>query len=184
MQFGCMEDDYRNLTAKVWANVDDRIKRYDFSKVSFYFVYVALSGGTLLISVMSQQYNCLMKLYTKFYKICIFMKMYLPSSFVLRYVRAEIKCACHYDWTWSKGLLISKKNQKIWKSMYKVNGELSSCDITSLAKFHPERATYITLHFHFSFNGLSKSAQTFTVGFVKYPSTQPILHCCLGKLPL
>ena len=27
-------------------------------------VYVALSGGTLLISVMSQQYNCLMELYT------------------------------------------------------------------------------------------------------------------------
>ena len=27
-------------------------------------MYVALSGGTLLISVMSQQYNCLMELYT------------------------------------------------------------------------------------------------------------------------
>ena len=49
-------------------------------------VYVALSGGTLLISVMSQQYNCLMELlYTNFY-----MKMYLPSSFILRYVRAEM----------------------------------------------------------------------------------------------
>ena len=55
-------------------------------------VYVALSGGTLLISVMSQQYNCLMELYTIFffYKILLFMKMYLPSSFILRYVRAEI----------------------------------------------------------------------------------------------
>ena len=29
-------------------------------------MYVALSGGTLLISVMSQQYNCLMELYTNF----------------------------------------------------------------------------------------------------------------------
>ena len=36
------------------------------------FVYVALSGGTLLISVMSQQYNCLMELYTNFYKIFTF----------------------------------------------------------------------------------------------------------------
>ena len=54
------------------------------------FVYVALSGGTLLISVMSQQYNCVMELYTKFYKILLFMKMYLPSSFTLRYVRAEM----------------------------------------------------------------------------------------------
>ena len=31
------------------------------------FVYVALSDGILPISVMSQQYNCLLELYTKFY---------------------------------------------------------------------------------------------------------------------
>ena len=47
-------------------------------------MYVALSGGTLLISVMSQQYNCLMELYT------LFMKTYLPSSLILGYVRAEM----------------------------------------------------------------------------------------------
>ena len=39
-----------------------------------------------------------------------------------------------YDWTWSTGLLISKekrkKRRKKWNSMYKVNGELFSCDIT------------------------------------------------------
>ena len=53
-------------------------------------MYVALSGGILLISVMSQQYNCLMELYTNFYKILLFMKMHLSSSFILRYVRAEL----------------------------------------------------------------------------------------------
>ena len=53
-------------------------------------MYVALSGGILLISVMSQQYNCLMELYTKFYKISLFMKMYLPSSLLLRFVRVEM----------------------------------------------------------------------------------------------
>ena len=53
-------------------------------------MYVALSGGTLLIYVMSQQYNCLMGLYINFYNILLFMKMYLPSSFILRYVRAEM----------------------------------------------------------------------------------------------
>ena len=30
------------------------------------FVYVALSDGSLLISVMSQQYNCLLELYANF----------------------------------------------------------------------------------------------------------------------
>ena len=34
MQIGWMEDDFRNLTPKVWANMDNPIKRYDFSKVS------------------------------------------------------------------------------------------------------------------------------------------------------
>ena len=53
-------------------------------------MYVALSGGTLLISVMSQQYNCLMELHTDFYKISLFMKMHLPCSFILRYVRSEM----------------------------------------------------------------------------------------------
>ena len=53
-------------------------------------MYVALSGGTLLISVMSQQYNCLMELYANFDKIVLFMKMYLPSSFILRYDRTEM----------------------------------------------------------------------------------------------
>ena len=54
------------------------------------FVYVALSGGFLLISVMSQQYNCLMELFTIFYKILLFLKMCLSSSFTRRYVRAEM----------------------------------------------------------------------------------------------
>ena len=33
MQIGWMEDDIRNLAAKVWANFDNPIKSYDFSKV-------------------------------------------------------------------------------------------------------------------------------------------------------
>ena len=60
-----MEDDFRNLTAKVWANLDNPIKRYDFSKI-------------LLILCMSPS------------QILLSMKMYLPSSFKLRYVRAEM----------------------------------------------------------------------------------------------
>ena len=50
--------------------------------------------------------------------------------------------------------------------MYKVNGELSSCDITYSGRV-PSRQGDIH-------NLLSKSAQTFTVGFVKLLSTHPI----------
>ena len=59
-----------------------------FFKGFINFMYVALSGGTLLISVMSQQYNCLMALYKNVYKLLLFMKMYLPISCIL--VRAEM----------------------------------------------------------------------------------------------
>ena len=51
-----------------------------------------------------------------------------------------------------------------------------------LAEFHPERATYTTLHNHFSLMDYPHSAQTFTDGFVKFYSLNP--HCCLGKLPV
>ena len=33
-----MEDDFRNLTAKFWANLDNPIKRYDFSKFHYFCV--------------------------------------------------------------------------------------------------------------------------------------------------
>ena len=61
-----------------------------FYKVLSNFLYAALSGGTVLISVMSQQYNWLMELYTNFTKLLIFMKIYLPSTFILWYVRAKM----------------------------------------------------------------------------------------------
>ena len=44
----------------------------------------------MIISVMSQQCNCLMELYTNFTKFLLFMKMCLSSTFILRYVRAEM----------------------------------------------------------------------------------------------
>ena len=144
------EDDFRNLRAKVWANLDNPIKRYDFSKVSLIFVYFALSGDTLLVYVMSQQYNCQMELYTIFYQIFLFMKMYLPSFFKLWYVRAEMSVHAFMNELDQKDNWYPRKITNYEKSMYKINGDLSSCDITYATEFHPERATYTTLHNHFS----------------------------------
>ena len=61
--------------------------------------------------------------------------------------------------------------------MYKVNGEMSSCDITYSGRV-PSREGDILL-----LNGLSKSAQTFTVGFVKLLSTHPIHIVVWGNFP-
>ena len=52
-----------------------------------------------------------------------------------------------------------------------------------LAEFHPERATYTTFFKSLLLNGLSKSAQTFTVGFVKLPATHPIHIVVWGNFP-
>ena len=82
-----MEDDFRNLTAKVWANLDNPIKRYDFSKVS---LILCMSPSQLA------QYNCLMELYTNLYKISLFMKMHLPSSFIL--IMLGLRWMCMHLW--------------------------------------------------------------------------------------
>ena len=182
MQIGWMEDDFRKLTAKVWANLDNPIKRYDFSKGLINFVYVALSGGTLLIYVMSQQYNCLMELYTNFYKILPFMKMYLPSSFILRYVRADMNEHAFTNELYQTDYWYPRK---IWKFKNLCSKSMESCPLVIshiLAEFHPERATYTTFHNHF-LNGLPKSAQTFTVGFLKLLSSHPIYIVVWGNFP-
>ena len=58
------------------------------------FLYAALSGGTVLTSVMSQQYNCLMELKIcvhvhKFYTIFTFHEN-VSSHYILGYVRAKM----------------------------------------------------------------------------------------------
>ena len=50
------------------------------------FVYVALSGGTLPISVMSQQYNCLHKILLNL----TFHENAFSLFFCTKYVRAEM----------------------------------------------------------------------------------------------
>ena len=51
------------------------IKSCDFfPKVLNNFWYAALSGDTLLQSVMSQHYNCLVEMYTNLNKIKLFIK--------------------------------------------------------------------------------------------------------------
>ena len=141
-----MEDNFRNLTAKVWANLDNPIKRYDFSKGFINFLYVDLSGGTLLISVMSQQYNCLMELYTNFYKILLFMKMYLPSSFILRYVRAEMNVHAFVNELDQKDYWYPRKIKNC-ENLHVCTKSMESCPLVIshiLAEFYPERATYKT----------------------------------------
>ena len=58
-----MEGDFRNLTAKVWANLDNPVKRYDFSQtcidhhlkeeVPFVTLFRALELNTFSVKAVS-----------------------------------------------------------------------------------------------------------------------------------
>ena len=131
MQIRWMDGDFRNLTAKfgqIWI-----IQPRDMIFQRFHYFRICrplrwYSSNICDVTTVQLSNGTVHNFFFFFkYKISLFMKMYLPSSFILRYVGAEMNV---HAWTWSKGLLISKNNKKLWKSMYKVNGELSSCDIT------------------------------------------------------
>ena len=72
-----MEDDFRNLTSKVWANLDNPITRYDLSKVSLNRVCRPLRCN-IIIHVTSQQYNCVTELYTNCIKKILFINCIFP----------------------------------------------------------------------------------------------------------
>ena len=145
-------------------------------------MYVALSGGTLPMSVMSQQYNCLMELYTNFYKILLFMKMYLPSSFMLRYMLG-LRWMCVHLWInlTNRTIDIREKLKIVkiyvqwrvvllwyhifWQSSSQRGRHTQLCIITSL-----KWIIQICSNFYF---WACKIAF-----YSRYP------HCCLGKLPL
>ena len=97
MQIGWMEDEFRNLTAKVWANLDNPIKRYDFSKVSL-ISCMSPSQVALFYYLWchNRQYNCLMELYTNFYKILLLWKCIFPLLFYLGML--GLRWMCMYLW--------------------------------------------------------------------------------------
>ena len=66
-----------------------------------------------------------MELYTNFHKIKIFIRIYLPSTVIVRYVRA--KMIVH---AFMIEIDQPRKINKLGNSMYKVNEELFSCVVT------------------------------------------------------
>ena len=67
--------------------------------------------------------------------------------------------------------------------MYKVNGELFSCDITDSGIVPSREGDIQNFAQLVLLNWLSKFAQNFTVGFVKLLSTHPIHIVVWGNFP-
>ena len=165
---------FQKPNSKVWANLDYPIKRYDFSKVSLISCMSPSQVALFLIYVMSQQCNCLMELYTHFYKILFFMKMYLPSSFILRYVRAEMNVHAFMNELDQHDYWYPRKIKKLWQSMYKVIFWPSSI----------QRGQHTQLCIITSLKWIIQICSNFYCWVCKIAFYSPNPHCCLGKLPL
>ena len=116
------------------------------------FVYVALSGGTLPVSVMSQQYSCLMELYTNFLQNFTFHEN-VTSLFFLIYL-GMLGLWWMFMHIWNE---LDQKDywypRKIKNCENLCTKSMESCPLVIshiLAEFHPERTTYTTLHNHCS----------------------------------
>ena len=140
-----MENYFINITAKVWANLDNPMKSYDFSK--FWLIscmppsQVALCYANICdVTTVGLLSNGTVP--RNFSWKCIFpLLLYLGICY-----RAKMIVHAFYDWTWSTGLLIfkRKKNCEIL-----CTNSMESCSLVIsqiLAQFRLERATYKTLH--------------------------------------
>ena len=174
-----MEDDFRNLTAKVLANLDNPIKSIWFFKGLISFVYVALSGGTLLISVMLQVTTVQLSNGTvhKFLQNFTFHENVSSLfGFILRYVRAEMNVHAFMneldqkDYWYPRKCILNKCKSMFQRSEKKsiVFQELSSCDITDSGRVPFQRGRHtgeLCIINNVLLNGLEpKFAKNFTVG--------------------
>ena len=107
----------------------------------------------------------------------LFMKMYLPSSFLLRYV-IGLRWMCKHLWMNLIKRTIDIQEKKLVKIYIHVCTQSMgspSCDI------HIFWQSYMYIqrrrHTQLCINGLSKSAQTFTVGVCKIAFYSPNPHC-------
>ena len=144
---------------------------------------VALSGGTLLISVMSQQYNCLLELYTNFYKILLFIFPLLLFLGMLGlkwiHVHAFMNELDQKDYWYPRK---KKKNVKIYtvQSQWRV----------VLLWYHTfwqssiQRGQHTQLGIITSLKWIIQICSNFYCWVCKVAFYSPNPHCCLGKLPL
>ena len=115
MQIRWMENDFRNLTAKLQANLDNQIKSYDFSKFWILVCRPLWWHSANICDVTTVQlslWNC-----TQISQNFNFHENTSSLYFFTLVCWGLDDCACIYDSTLSTGLLISKKIKKLWKSI-------------------------------------------------------------------
>ena len=149
-------------------------------------MYIALSGGILPVSVMSQLYNYLMELYTNFYKILLFVKMQLPSSFIPIYMLGLWWMFMHLWMNLIKRTIDIQEKLKIVKiyvqSQWRV--VLLWYYLFWQSSIQRGRHTQLYMYIITSLKWIIQICSNFYCWICKIAFSSPNPHCCLGKLPL
>ena len=178
MQIGWMEDDFRNLTANVWANLDNPTKRYDFSKVSL----ILCMSPSQVVTTVQLSNGTIHKFFTKFYLSwkCIF-----PLLLYLGMLGLNLKWMCMHKWmNLIKRTIDIQEKLKMLKiyvqSQWRV--VLLWYDIfwqSSIQRGDIHNFCIIT-----SLKWIIQICSNFYCWVCKIAFYSPNPHCCLGKLPL
>ena len=178
-----MEDEFRNLTAKVWANVDNPITRYDFSKVSLICVRRPLrwhSSNICDVTTVQLSNGTVHKFFTKFYFSwkCIFplllylgmlglrwMCMHLWVNLIKRTIDIQEKFKLVKIYVQSQWRVVLLWYHIFWQNSIQRGRHTQLCIITSL-------------------KWIIQICSNFYCWVCKVAFYSPNLHCCLGKLPL
>ena len=185
MQIGWMEDDFRNLTAKVWANLDNPIKRYDFPNSFINFLYVALSGGTLLINVMSQPYNCLIELYTHFLNTKFYFSWKCIFPLLLYLGMLGLRWMCMHLWmNLIKRIIDIQEKLKIVKIYVQSQWRVILLWYHIFWQSSIQRGRHTQLCITTSLKWIIQICSNFFCWVCKIAFYSPNPHCCLMKLPL
>ena len=147
-------------------------------------MYVALSDGTLLIFVMSQQYNCLLELY-KFFKTkfhfswkCIFPLLLYKGMLGLRWM-------CMHLWmNWIKRTIDIQENLKIVKIYVQSQWRVVLLWSHIFWPSSIQRGRHTQLCIITSLKWIIQICSNFYWWVSKIAFYSPNPHCCLGKLPL
>ena len=79
---------------------------------------------------------------------------------------------------------IQEQLKNMWNYMYKVNGELSSCDITYSGRVPSKEGDIHNFCIITSLKWIIQICSNFYCWVWKFAFYSPNPHCCLGKLPL
>ena len=147
-------------------------------------MYVALSDGTLLISVMSQLYNCLMEMYTHFfYKFYFSWKFIFPLLLYLGML--GLRWMCMHLW-----MNLTKRTIDIQEEEKKRKIYVQSQWRVVLLWYHIfwqssiQRGRHTQLCIIISLKWIIQICPNFYCWVCKFACYSPNPHCCFGKLPL